>query len=92
MSSNSPAKSESEVTSLSTANPRPCSEAGRYSFASGTGLTSPEFAVQLAYVKIALEDEILATSLPDDEWTNQVLQIEEAASDQGRGASDARKR
>ncbi|TMM38687.1 MAG: NAD-glutamate dehydrogenase [Actinobacteria bacterium] len=42
-------------------------------FASGTGLTSPEFAVQLAYVKIALEDEILASSLPDDEWTQQVL-------------------
>src|SRR5438045_7597992 len=42
-------------------------------FASCTGLTSPEFAVQLAYVKIALEDEILASSLPDDEWTQQVL-------------------
>jgi glutamate dehydrogenase len=42
-------------------------------FASGTGLTSPELAVQFAYVKIALEDEILASSLPDDEWTHQVL-------------------
>jgi len=42
-------------------------------FATGTGLTSPEFAVQLAYVKIALEQEILASSLPDDEWTRQVL-------------------
>ncbi len=42
-------------------------------FATGTGLTSPEFAVQLAYVKIALEQEILASSLPDDEWTHQVL-------------------
>jgi len=42
-------------------------------FANGTGLTSPEFAVQLAYVKIALEDEILASALPDDPWTEQVL-------------------
>ncbi len=42
-------------------------------YAAGTGLTSPELAVQLAYVKIALEDEILASALPDDEWTHQVL-------------------
>ncbi len=42
-------------------------------FATGTGLTSPEFAVQLAYVKIALEDEILASALPDDAWTGHVL-------------------
>jgi glutamate dehydrogenase len=42
-------------------------------FATGTGLTSPEFAVQLAYVKIALEDEINASTLPDDPWTHQVL-------------------
>ena len=41
--------------------------------ATGTGLTSPEFAVQLAYVKIALEDEINASTLPDDPWTQQVL-------------------
>jgi glutamate dehydrogenase len=42
-------------------------------YASGTGLTSPEFAVQLAYVKIALEDEIHGSTLPDDPWTHQVL-------------------
>jgi glutamate dehydrogenase len=42
-------------------------------YATGTGLTSPEFAVQLAYVKIALEDEINASALPDDPWTQQVL-------------------
>jgi glutamate dehydrogenase len=42
-------------------------------YATGTGLTSPEFAVQLAYVKIALEDEIHGSTLPDDPWTHQVL-------------------
>ena len=30
------------------------------------GLTSPELAVLLAYTKIVLEDEILASDLPDD--------------------------
>ncbi|MTK04520.1 NAD-glutamate dehydrogenase [Micromonospora sp. CP22] len=38
-----------------------------------TGLTAPEFAVVLAYVKIALEKEILADRLPDEEWTGEVL-------------------
>ncbi len=42
-------------------------------YANGTGLTSPELAVQLAYVKIALEDEINSSALPDDAWTRQVL-------------------
>jgi glutamate dehydrogenase len=42
-------------------------------FAAGTGLTSPEFAVLLSYVKIALEGEINASTLPDDDWTHQVL-------------------
>ncbi|BCJ60576.1 NAD-glutamate dehydrogenase [Micromonospora endophytica] len=37
------------------------------------GLTAPEFAVLLAYVKIALEKEILAEGLADEEWTNDVL-------------------
>ncbi|MGI5215014.1 NAD-glutamate dehydrogenase [Plantactinospora sp. CA-290183] len=37
------------------------------------GLTAPEFAVLLAYVKIVLEKEILADSLPDEEWTAEVL-------------------
>jgi glutamate dehydrogenase len=39
----------------------------------GRGLTSPEFAVLLAYVKIDLEDEIVASTLPDDPWTSSVL-------------------
>ncbi|HEY2790857.1 MAG TPA: NAD-glutamate dehydrogenase domain-containing protein, partial [Micromonosporaceae bacterium] len=39
----------------------------------GKGLTSPEFAVLLAYVKIDLEDEIVSSTLPDDEWTVPVL-------------------
>ncbi|XTZ15790.1 NAD-glutamate dehydrogenase [Micromonospora echinospora] len=38
-----------------------------------SGLTAPEFAVLLAYVKIALEREILADGLPDEEWTTDVL-------------------
>ncbi|MFB9545609.1 NAD-glutamate dehydrogenase [Micromonospora sagamiensis] len=38
-----------------------------------TGLTAPEFAVLLAYVKIALEREILTDGLADEEWTTDVL-------------------
>ncbi|WBB49409.1 NAD-glutamate dehydrogenase [Verrucosispora sp. WMMA2044] len=38
-----------------------------------SGLTAPEFAVLLAYVKIALEKEILTDALPDEEWTGEVL-------------------
>ncbi|GIJ29743.1 NAD-glutamate dehydrogenase [Micromonospora qiuiae] len=38
-----------------------------------SGLTAPESAVLLAYVKIALEKEILADGLADEEWTNQIL-------------------
>ncbi|GAB3962552.1 hypothetical protein GCM10027615_00840 [Plantactinospora veratri] len=37
------------------------------------GLTAPEFAVLLAYVKIVLEREILADKLPDEAWTFEVL-------------------
>ncbi|MEU5938732.1 NAD-glutamate dehydrogenase [Micromonospora sp. NPDC047548] len=37
------------------------------------GLTAPEFAVLLAYVKIVLEREILAEGLADEEWTTEVL-------------------
>ncbi|MDP9240585.1 MAG: NAD-glutamate dehydrogenase [Actinomycetota bacterium] len=36
--------------------------------AAGLGLTSPELAVVMAYVKIVLEDEITQTDLPDDPW------------------------
>jgi glutamate dehydrogenase len=42
-------------------------------FDQGHGLTVPEFAVLLAYVKIVLEREILASELPDDPWTADVL-------------------
>ncbi|MET8908345.1 NAD-glutamate dehydrogenase [Micromonospora sp. NPDC004551] len=38
-----------------------------------TGLTAPEFAVLLAYVKIVLEREIVAEGLADEEWTTDVL-------------------
>ncbi|HEX9999709.1 MAG TPA: NAD-glutamate dehydrogenase domain-containing protein, partial [Actinoplanes sp.] len=37
------------------------------------GLTAPEFAVVLAYVKISLEREVLADELVDEAWTNDVL-------------------
>ncbi|MCX4389831.1 NAD-glutamate dehydrogenase [Micromonospora peucetia] len=38
-----------------------------------SGLTAPEFAVLLAYVKIVLETEILAEGLADEKWTTDVL-------------------
>ncbi|MEV6923627.1 NAD-glutamate dehydrogenase, partial [Dactylosporangium sp. NPDC051485] len=41
--------------------------------AAGVGLTSPELAVLLSYVKIVLEHEILDSKLPDEDWTNEVL-------------------
>ncbi|MGX6605762.1 NAD-glutamate dehydrogenase [Micromonosporaceae bacterium Da 78-11] len=39
----------------------------------GEGLTAPEFAVLLAYVKISLEREVLADELVDEAWTTDVL-------------------
>ncbi|HEX5200743.1 MAG TPA: NAD-glutamate dehydrogenase [Actinoplanes sp.] len=45
--------------------------AARYE--AGVGLTAPEFAVLLAYVKISLEREVLADELVDEPWTNDVL-------------------
>jgi glutamate dehydrogenase len=39
----------------------------------GEGLTPPEFAVLLAYVKISLEREVLADELVDEAWTADVL-------------------
>ena len=48
---------------------RSCRTAGE----AGDGLTVPEFAVLLAYVKIVLEREVLASELPDDPWTVDVL-------------------
>jgi glutamate dehydrogenase len=41
--------------------------------ASGVGLSTPEFAVLLAYVKIALEHELRDSPVPDEEWTGEVL-------------------
>jgi glutamate dehydrogenase len=45
--------------------------AARYE--TGDGLTPPEFAVLLAYVKISLERQVLADPIVDEEWTNDVL-------------------
>ncbi|MFF5293560.1 NAD-glutamate dehydrogenase [Paractinoplanes globisporus] len=45
--------------------------AARYE--AGEGLTAPEFAVLLAYVKISLETEVLADELVDEAWTHDVL-------------------
>ncbi len=39
----------------------------------GLGLTGPEFAVLLAQVKIAAEEEMLASALPDDPYLQSVL-------------------
>ncbi|MEP6797547.1 MAG: NAD-glutamate dehydrogenase domain-containing protein, partial [Lapillicoccus sp.] len=39
----------------------------------GLGLKSPEFSVLVAYAKLALKDDLLPTSLPDDPWFQQTL-------------------
>jgi glutamate dehydrogenase len=39
----------------------------------GIGLTSPEFAVLLSWVKIGLEHELLDSGLPDEVWTRDAL-------------------
>ncbi|MDI1459625.1 NAD-glutamate dehydrogenase [Catellatospora sp. KI3] len=39
----------------------------------GEGLSTPEFAVLMAYVKISLEEEIVSSDLPDDPWTAETL-------------------
>ncbi|HEY3178122.1 MAG TPA: NAD-glutamate dehydrogenase, partial [Casimicrobiaceae bacterium] len=41
--------------------------------AGGSGLTTPEVAVLLAYCKIWLYDELLASRLPDDPWIETAL-------------------
>jgi glutamate dehydrogenase len=41
--------------------------------AAGEGLTEPELAVLLSYVKLGLADEILASDVPDEPWTEPVL-------------------
>jgi glutamate dehydrogenase len=39
----------------------------------GRGLTSPEFAVLVAYSKIALTEDLVASTLPDDPWFARTL-------------------
>ncbi len=39
----------------------------------GRGLTSPEFAVLVAYAKIGLTEDLVASSLPDDPWFSRTL-------------------
>ncbi len=39
----------------------------------GLGLKSPEFAVLVAYSKLALKHDLLASDLPDDPWFGQTL-------------------
>ena len=41
--------------------------------AAGEGLTQPELSVLLSYVKLGLADSVLASDLPDEAWTNEVL-------------------
>ncbi|MFE0459150.1 NAD-glutamate dehydrogenase [Kitasatospora sp. NPDC058965] len=41
----------------------------------GYGLTQPELSVLLAYTKITLADELLATELPDDPYFRSVLHL-----------------
>lgn len=40
----------------------------------GRGLTSPEFSVLVAYSKIALTADVLASSIPDEPWFQGVLE------------------
>jgi glutamate dehydrogenase len=42
-------------------------------FAAGQGLRSPEFAVLVAYSKLALKADLLPSELPDDPWFQQTL-------------------
>ena len=51
----------------------PSSEAMEMRRANHKGLTSPELATLLAYTKIVLEDEILASDLPDDPYLTDRL-------------------
>ncbi|MDO5726397.1 MAG: NAD-glutamate dehydrogenase, partial [Bowdeniella nasicola] len=39
----------------------------------GRGLVTPEFAVLVAYAKMHLKAELLATELPDEPWTNTLV-------------------
>ena len=39
----------------------------------GLGLTSPEFSVLVAYAKLTLDDDVIASDLPDDPWFARTL-------------------
>ncbi len=52
----------------------PSSEVLRERRADGLGLVAPERAVLLAYAKIWLDDQLVASSLPDDPWVATALQ------------------
>lgn len=39
----------------------------------GHGLVTPEFAVLVAYAKMSVKDQLLATSLPDEPWTEKLV-------------------
>ena len=39
----------------------------------GLGLASPEFSVLVAYAKLYLKNQLIATSLPDDPWFETTL-------------------
>ncbi len=41
--------------------------------AAGTGLTSPEFSVLVAYAKLSLTEVLLASDLPDQSWFHRAL-------------------
>ena len=45
----------------------------RERLAAGQGLTQPELAVLLAYTKITVADELIATDLPDDPYLRALL-------------------
>ncbi|MCM2575765.1 NAD-glutamate dehydrogenase [Streptomyces meridianus] len=45
----------------------------RERLSAGRGLTGPELAVLLAYVKITTADEVIATELPDDPYLERLL-------------------
>jgi glutamate dehydrogenase len=51
--------------------PTPSDLAKRH--AAGRGLTSPEFAVLIAYSKLSLKADLLASGLPDDPWFQRTV-------------------
>jgi glutamate dehydrogenase len=52
----------------------PTEEAFAERKAAGEGLSTPEFAVLLAYTKIAIYDDLLASDLPEDPYLSRELQ------------------